>query len=122
MDTKSKVTVLDDGVEKDHPDLKHNYNELASSDINDDDLDPSKDINRTFTELIEEGSFVIYPNLSPAYDKNNENKHGTRCAGVIAATANNEICVVGVAYNAKFGGVRMLDGDVTDEVEARSLQ
>ena len=65
---------------------------------------------------------MIYPNLSPAYDKNNENKHGTRCAGVIAATANNEICVVGVAYNAKFGGVRMLDGDVTDEVEARSLQ
>ena len=42
--------------------------------------------------------------------------------GVIAATANNEICVVGVAYDAKFGGVRMLDGDVTDEVEARSLQ
>ena len=68
------------------------------------------------------GLYLIYPKLSPAYDKNNENKHGTRCAGVIAATANNEICVVGVAYNAKFGGVRMLDGDVTDEVEARSLQ
>ena len=52
------VTVLDDGVEKDHPDLKANYNRFASSDINDDDDDPS-----------------------PAYDKNNENKHGTRCAG-----------------------------------------
>ena len=43
---------------KDHPDLKANYNRLASSDINDEDDDPS-----------------------PAYDKNNENKHGTRCAG-----------------------------------------
>ena len=43
-------------------------------------------------------------------------------SGVIAATANNEICVVGVAHDAKFGGVRMLDGDVTDEVEAKSLQ
>ena len=59
---------------------------------------------------------------APAYDVHNENKHGTRCAGVIAATANNKLCVVGAAYEAKFGGVRMLDGDVTDEVEAKSLQ
>jgi len=28
---------------------------------------------------------------------------------------------VGVAYNSKIGGVRMLDGDVTDAVEARSI-
>ena len=42
--------------------------------------------------------------------------------GVIAATANNNVCVVGAAHDAKFGGVRMLDGDVTDEVEAKSLQ
>ncbi|VDI00359.1 Hypothetical predicted protein [Mytilus galloprovincialis] len=31
------------------------------------------------------------------------------------------MCSVGVAYNAKIGGVRMLDGDVTDSVEATSL-
>ena len=28
---------------------------------------------------------------------------------------------MGIAYNAGIGGVRMLDGDVTDAVEARSL-
>ena len=39
----------------------------------------------------------------------------------MAATANNSNCAVGIAYNAGIGGVRMLDGDVTDAVEARSL-
>lgn len=31
------------------------------------------------------------------------------------------MCGVGVAYNAKVGGIRMLDGDVTDAVEGASL-
>ena len=46
---------------------------------------------------------------------------GTRCAGEVAATANNTNCGVGIAFDAGIGGVRMLDGDVTDAVEARSL-
>ena len=28
---------------------------------------------------------------------------------------------MGVAYNSKVGGIRMLDGQITDSVEARSL-
>uniref|UniRef100_A0A670J3U8 SPC3 n=1 Tax=Podarcis muralis TaxID=64176 RepID=A0A670J3U8_PODMU len=48
-------------------------------------------------------------------------RHGTRCAGEVAASANNSHCIVGIAYNARIGGVRMLDGDVTDMVEAKSL-
>ena len=43
-----------------------------------------------------------------------------RCAGEVAA-GMNDVCGVGVAYNAKVGGIRMLDGDVTDGVEASSL-
>lgn len=31
-------------------------------------------------------------------------RHGTRCAGEVAAAANNGVCGVGVAYNAKIGG------------------
>lgn len=31
-------------------------------------------------------------------------RHGTRCAGEVAAVASNGICGVGVAYNAKIGG------------------
>ena len=39
----------------------------------------------------------------PRYDYTNENKHGTRCAGEVAAAKNN-ICGVGVAYGAHIGG------------------
>uniref|UniRef100_A0A8C5EFB8 P/Homo B domain-containing protein n=1 Tax=Gouania willdenowi TaxID=441366 RepID=A0A8C5EFB8_GOUWI len=92
------VTILDDGIEKDHPDLINNYDPEASYDVNDGDDDPQ-----------------------PRYTQRNENRHGTRCAGEVAAAANNGVCGVGVAYDAKIGGVRMLDGEVTDVVEAHSL-
>ena len=55
------VTILDDGVEKFHPDLRANYDEEASIDLNDNDRDPS-----------------------PRYDLVNSNKHGTRCAGQVS--------------------------------------
>ncbi|KAK2853403.1 hypothetical protein Q5P01_006064 [Channa striata] len=92
------VTILDDGIERNHPDLAQNYDHLASYDVNGNDHDPM-----------------------PRYDERNENIHGTRCAGEVAAVANNSHCIVGVAYNARIGGIRMLDGDVTDIVEAKSL-
>ncbi|XP_040270045.1 furin [Bufo bufo] len=92
------VSILDDGIEKNHPDLQGNYDPAASYDVNDQDPDPQ-----------------------PRYTQLNDNRHGTRCAGEVAAVANNGICGVGIAYNAKIGGVRMLDGEVTDAVEARSL-
>jgi furin len=92
------VTILDDGLETDHPDLERNYDPEASFDVNSGDNDPM-----------------------PHYDLTDSNRHGTRCAGEVAASANNSICSVGIAFNAKVGGVRMLDGDVTDAVEARSL-
>ncbi|MFT7819093.1 furin-1-like [Arapaima gigas] len=92
------VSILDDGIEKNHPDLEKNYDPEASYDVNDGDPDPQ-----------------------PRYTQINDNRHGTRCAGEVAAVANNDICGVGVAFNAKIGGVRMLDGEVTDVVEAQSL-
>ncbi|XP_057366840.1 furin-like protease 1 isoform X2 [Daphnia carinata] len=92
------VTILDDGLEKDHPDIRRNYDPLASYDVNNHDEDPM-----------------------PRYDLIDSNRHGTRCAGEVAAEGNNSICAVGVAFDAGIGGVRMLDGDVTDAVEARSL-
>lgn len=90
------LTILDDGVQADHPDLIRNYDTRASYDINSGDDNPTP-------------------------QDNGENKHGTRCAGEIAAEAGNEYCGVGVAYNASIGGVRMLDGTVTDDVEAQAL-
>jgi len=32
------------------------------------------------------------------------NRHGNNCAGVIAGVANNGLCGVGLAYNAKIAG------------------
>ncbi|XP_054836268.1 proprotein convertase subtilisin/kexin type 4 [Eublepharis macularius] len=92
------VSILDDGIEKDHPDLVDNYDPLASYDFNDNDPDPQ-----------------------PHYNAWNENRHGTRCAGEVAAAANNGICGAGIAHRANIGGIRMLDGPVTDIVEAQSL-
>ncbi|XP_066908018.1 furin-like protease 2 [Halyomorpha halys] len=90
------VSILDDGIQTNHPDLIDNYDPKASSDINDNDSDPMP-------------------------RDNGDNKHGTRCAGEVAAIAFNSYCGVGVAYNASIGGVRMLDGTVSDAVEARAL-
>jgi subtilisin-like proprotein convertase family protein len=90
------VTVVDDGIEHTHPDLEANYDPSASTDINGGDDDP-------------------FPNEADPI-----NKHGTRCCGEIASL-KNDICGVGIAFNCKIGAVRMLDGDVTDSVEAHSL-
>ena len=93
----SVVTVVDDGIEYTHPDLRANYDASASWDMNGNDPDP-------------------FPNEADPI-----NSHGTRCCGQIAMVANNSWCGVGIAFKASIGAVRMLDGDVTDAIEARSL-
>ena len=50
--------------------------------------------------------------LSYRYDFSDSNRHGTRCAGQVAASHNNSVCAIGIAYNAQIGGIRMLDGQV----------
>ena len=40
---------------------------------------------------------------SKLFKDNGDNKHGTRCAGEVAAVANNGVCGVGIAYNASIG-------------------
>ena len=98
------------GIEHTHPDLHDNYvsrfltplhhgfhrlsvlivlitssssqDALASYDFNSHDADPF-----------------------PRYDFSNENKHGTRCAGEVAANKNG-MCGVGAAYGARVGGIQ----------------
>lgn len=49
--------------------------------------------------------FLLAGNDSdPMPQDNGDNKHGTRCAGEVAAVAFNSFCGVGVAYNASIGG------------------
>ena len=58
---------------------------LASYDVNNHDEDPM-----------------------PRYDLIDSNRHGTRCAGEVAAEGNNSICAVGVAFDAGIGGTLLL--------------
>lgn len=90
------VAVVDDGLEWTNPDIQDNYNAAGSWDLNSDDPDPM-------------------PN-----SRLESNHHGTRCAGEIAAVRNS-ICGVGVAYDAKVSGLRVLDGPMTDSLEASAF-
>ncbi|KAI8791533.1 PC3 endoprotease variant B isoform X1 [Biomphalaria glabrata] len=94
------VSILDDGIDYTHPDLANNYDPKASTDLND------------RTDLFHDPM----PNKSDI-----DNSHGTRCAGEVAAAANNGICGVGVAFQANIAGVRLLDGIITDGLEAEAL-
>lgn len=89
------VVVVDDGVEHTHQDIQPNYSPEGSYDLNSNDPDPM-----------------------PHPDVHSENHHGTRCAGEIAAVPNNSFCAVGVAYGSKVAGIRVLDGPLTDSLEA----
>ncbi|KAL8738444.1 MAG: hypothetical protein Q9181_000758 [Wetmoreana brouardii] len=88
------AVMVDDGIDMYSEDIKDNYFAAGSWDFNDDTDEPR-------------------PRLS-------DDKHGTRCAGEIAAVRNG-VCGVGVAYNAKIGGLRILSKVITDEDEAVAM-
>lgn len=92
------VTILDDGLEWNHTDIYPNYDARASWDMNNNKSDPF-----------------------PRYDSYDTNSHGTRCAGEVAMVANNRKCGVGIAPRAKIGGIKCLDGQVSDHIESMSL-
>ncbi|KAJ9636105.1 pheromone processing endoprotease [Knufia peltigerae] len=86
--------VIDDGLDMDSNDLKDNYYAAGSYDFNDKGPDPK-------------------PRLF-------DDKHGTRCAGEIAAVKNN-VCGVGMAYDSKVAGLRILSKPISDEDEATAI-
>lgn len=93
------VAVVDEGLQQSHPELADNYDPLASLDLIDFDATPNP--------------------------VGNNSGHGNRCGGIIAAAANNSKCGVGVAFNAKLGGIRLFedeDFDPTDAMVALALQ
>ncbi|KAM3613976.1 uncharacterized protein V6R79_007817 [Siganus canaliculatus] len=93
------VSIIDDGVDYENKDLKKNFEALASFDLR--------------------ASHGLSHDPMPVRDE--ENSHGTRCAGEVAMEANNSYCGVGIAFNARIGGIRLLDGSVTDAMEATAL-
>jgi subtilisin family serine protease len=75
-----KVAIIDEGVDLTHPDLINN-------------LLPGFDATGN--------------NSNGAPNANNNDAHGTACAGIVAAVANNNIGISGIAYNAKIIPVRI---------------
>ncbi|KAF8985629.1 hypothetical protein BGZ46_003029 [Entomortierella lignicola] len=88
------VAIIDDGLDANSEDLNVNFYAKGSYDFNDN---------------------VDIP-LPRLFDDN----HGTRCAGEIAS-AKNDLCGVGVAWDAKVAGIRILSGEITDVQEAEAL-
>ncbi|ESK94198.1 kex protein [Moniliophthora roreri MCA 2997] len=87
-------SLVDDGLDYTSVDLKDNFDVEDSYDFNDHDKLPT-------------------PKLP-------EDHHGTRCAGQIAAQKNNA-CGIGIAYESKVAGVRILSGPISDADEAAAL-
>jgi kexin len=88
------VAIVDDGLDMYSDDLKDNYFAAGSWDFNDNTNEPK-------------------PQLS-------DDKHGTRCAGEVSAVKNN-VCGVGVAYDSKIAGIRILSKMITDADEALAM-
>ncbi|XP_069944853.1 furin-like protease kpc-1 isoform X3 [Cherax quadricarinatus] len=95
------LSILDDGIQTTNADIAANY---------------FPDISYS---VIHDGQPLDDP--SPRIDPSFSNSHGTYCAAIVAAVPNNSVCGVGVAYEAKVGGVRIVDGTVTDIQEATAL-
>ena len=89
-----QIAIVDDGLQKNHPDIAPNYFAAGSWDFNSNEADPT----------------------GGAGDR-----HGTAAGGVAAAADDGAECGVGVAYNAQMAGLRLIAGPSTDAMEAQAL-
>lgn len=93
------VAVVDHGLDPEHPELRDNYDSMASFDLIDNDKIP----------LPRNKSYQHFG-------------HGDSCAGIIAAVLNNSFCGVGLAFKASIGGIRLFyESKASDADEARAL-
>lgn len=88
------TAIVDDGLDMYSNDLKPNYFAEGSYDFNEMTSEPR-------------------PRLL-------EDNHGTRCSGEVAA-ARNDVCGVGVAYDSKISGIRILSKAIDDADEAAAV-
>eukprot|EP01125_Pyxidicula_operculata_P020305 TRINITY_DN7491_c0_g1_i1.p1 TRINITY_DN7491_c0_g1~~TRINITY_DN7491_c0_g1_i1.p1 ORF type:complete len:689 (+),score=115.28 TRINITY_DN7491_c0_g1_i1:1082-3148(+) len=92
------IAIIDDGIDLSHPDLEPNW-------------------------LPGQANWNFYQRSSDIQPKDPKDWHGTACAGLAVAHSNNDICGVGVAPNANFTGIVMLQEDLThtDATAAQAL-
>ncbi len=90
------IGIVDDGLDRSHPDLAPNYNAALSFDFNFNDNDPEP----------------------PSFRGDD---HGTACAGVAAARGLNGVGVAGAAFNASLAGLRLISRPTRDADEAEAF-
>lgn len=88
------VAIIDDGLDYELADLAENFSAEGLWDFNDNNALPK-------------------PRLFDDY-------HGTRCASEVAGV-KNDVCGLGVAYESKVAGIRILSGKITAEEEAAAM-
>lgn len=121
------VAVIDTGVDYQHKDLKdhmwYNKAELEGTNGVDDDNNGYADDIYGWDFYNDDASVCHYSGTT-ANKKDNDN-HGTRCAGIIAATANNNFGIAGVASNVdvkimslKTAGGPDAEGDTANIIKA----
>ena len=88
------ISIIDDGLDHQHPDIAPNYNSSYSYDWCNDDSDPTP---------------------------NSNDGHGTAAAGVAAAIGNNSLYVAGAAWEASLAGSTILACGSPDSMEADAL-
>ena len=88
------ISVIDDGVDHDHPDLNPNYIPMLSWDWCGNDADP---------------------------DPTGSQEHGTAVAGVAAGVGNNSLDVTGAAFGAGIAGHKLIACGNSDSTQADAL-
>lgn len=88
------IAIVDDGLQRTHPDLAARYVAAASYDFNGNDPDPTPVGN---------------------------DAHGSAAAGVAAGSGNNSLGISGAAPGASLAGLRLIAAAVTDAQEASAL-
>jgi subtilisin family serine protease/subtilisin-like proprotein convertase family protein len=109
------VAVIDTGVDYNHPDLINNMwtnpGEIANG------LD---DDNNGVVDDIHGANFI--GNGAASGNPMDDNSHGTHVAGTIGAEGNNNLGVVGVAWDVEIMALKFLDsggsGSIADAIEA----
>lgn len=101
-DTTQVIGILDTGVDWQHPDLAkkiwRNWGEIPDNGIDDD--------GNGYIDDVRGWDFVNDDN-----NPNDDNSHGTHCAGIAGAETNNGIGIAGVSWGAKIMAIKVFQSN-----------